>query len=241
MEKSLQIRRSLTIKQMAIVSGVALVIICIFIVIQLCYFVQQRRDDYILQLQNIAASVNQPLSNAVLKVDIPQIENILLTIKHIGILTRSAVVLPNNLQILYSNLRPERPVPTLISRLFKLPVSIYVPLYSLPQKYHQQTLAYLVLQADSYRIYQFIISAISIMITTYLLLVLMMTVAITWCINRLIVHPLRVIAYELKYLKPEEIATHQLTLPQIHNDDELGMLVRSYNRNQHIVSVRHNT
>jgi hypothetical protein len=25
---------------------------------------------------------------------------------------------------------------------------------------------------------------------------------------------------------------HQLTLPRLHHDDEIGMLVRSYNRNQ---------
>ncbi|OIV47925.1 biofilm formation regulator HmsP [Sodalis sp. TME1] len=232
----MRIRRSLTIKQMATVSGVALVAICLFIVIQLFHFVSQRREDYTQQLQNIAMSVRQPLSSAVLKADIPQAEQILVTLKRGGILSRADVVLPNNVQVLHGDFPPERPVPALISRLFRLPVEVQVPLYSLPRPSHPQALAYLVLQADSYRLYQFIVSAIATMITTYLLLALIMTVAITWCINRLMVHPLRAIARELENLAPEDMASHQLTLPNMHRDDELGVLVRSYNRNQHVIS-----
>lgn len=99
----MRIRRSLTIKQMATVSGVALVTICLFIVIQLFHFVQQRREDYTLQLQNIASSVRQSLSNAVLKADIPQEEQILVTLKRSGILSRADVVLPNDVQVLHDD------------------------------------------------------------------------------------------------------------------------------------------
>lgn len=219
---------------MATVSGVAWVTLCLFIVIQLFHFVQQRREDYTLQLQNIASSVRQPLSNAVLKADIPQAEQILVTLQRSGILSRAELVLPNDVQVLHGEFPPERPVPTLIRRVFRLPVEVQMSLYSLPQPSHPQALAYLVLQADSYRLYQFIISAIATMITTYLLLALIMTVAITWCINRLMVHPLRAIARELENLAPEEIPSHQLTLPNMHRDDELGVLVRSYNRNQQV-------
>ncbi|WP_438805884.1 hypothetical protein [Sodalis sp. (in: enterobacteria)] len=63
-----------------------------------------------------------------------------------------------------------------------------------------------------------------------------MTVAITWYINRLMVHPLRAIARELENLAPEEIPSHQLTLPNMHRDDKLGVLVRSYNRNQQVTA-----
>src|SRR5471030_3223943 len=89
MEKSLRIRRSLTIKQMATVSGVALATICFFIVIQLFHFVLLRRDDYAQQLQNIAKSVQQPLSTAMLAGDKPQTERILDTLKLTGILSRA--------------------------------------------------------------------------------------------------------------------------------------------------------
>ena len=60
----------------------------------------------------------------------------------------------------------------------------------------------------------------------------MLSVALTWCINRLIVHPLRRIARELNDLSPQEHMGHQLPLPRLHHDDEIGMLVRSYNINQ---------
>ncbi|WP_213991463.1 biofilm formation regulator HmsP [Sodalis sp. dw_96] len=232
----MRIRRSLTIKQMATVSGVALVVICIFIVIQLFHFVQLRREDYAQQLQNIAMSVRQPLANAVLKADVRQADQILDTLKPVGILSKADVVLPNNFQVLHADFPPERRVPNLIEYLFRLPVEITVPLYALPRTSHPRALASLVLQADSYRLYQFIASTFSTLVSTFLLLALIMTVAITWCMNRLMVHPLREIARELEKLAPEETPRHQLSLPSMHRDDELGVLVRSYNRNQQVLS-----
>jgi peptidoglycan/LPS O-acetylase OafA/YrhL len=44
--------------------------------------------------------------------------------------------------------------------------------------------------------YKFVMSALATLVTAYLL-VLILTVAITWCINRLMVRPLRKIAREL--------------------------------------------
>lgn len=184
----MRVRRSLTIKQMATVSGVALVTICIFIVIQLFHFVQQRRDDYAQQLENIAHSVRQPLAEAVLRMDVPETKKVLNTLLPVGILTRADIVLPNEFQALHANFPPERPVPTMIARLFELPIQISVPLYSLERvPANPQPLAYLVLQADSFRMYQFILSMLSTMLSTYLLLALILSVAISWCMNRLMV------------------------------------------------------
>ncbi|HCT9095434.1 TPA: biofilm formation regulator HmsP [Serratia liquefaciens] len=229
----MRVRRSLTIKQMATVSGVALVTICIFIVIQLFHFVQQRRDDYAQQLENIAHSVRQPLAEAVLRMDVPETKKVLNTLLPVGILTRADIVLPNEFQALHANFPPERPVPTMIARLFELPIQISVPLYSLERvPANPQPLAYLVLQADSFRMYQFILSMLSTMLSTYLLLALILSVAISWCMNRLMVHPLRAMAKELENISQEEAPYHQLMLPALHQDDELGLLVRNYNRNQ---------
>lgn len=44
--------------------------------------------------------------------------------------------------------------------------------------------------------------------------------------------PLRKVARELNDVPLQERLGHQLTLPRLHHDDEIGMLVRSYNRNQ---------
>ncbi|QCT18927.1 biofilm formation regulator HmsP [Jejubacter calystegiae] len=228
----MRVRRSLTIKQMAMVAVVAVAFIFVFAVIQLFHFVQQSRYTTAAQMESIAHSVRNPLSSAILRADIPQAEEILKDIQPVGVISRADVVLPNQFQALRVSFAPERSVPMLISRLFELPVQISLPLYSLERPANPQPLAYLVLQADSWRMYKFIISTLSTLITTWLLLALVLTVAITWCINRLIVHPLRDIARELDGLSPGEAAEHQLTLSRLHNDDEIGMLVRSYNRNQ---------
>lgn len=229
----LRVRRSLTIKQMAAVSSVAAITICFFIVIQLFHFVQQRRDDYAQQLENIAHSVREPLSQAVLDVDLNETQDILNTLQPVGILSRAKVVMPNQIAALHTNFPAGRPVPPWISRGFNLPVTISVPLYSAAASPKDpKPLAYLVLQADSYRMYQFIVSALSTMLTTYLLLALILTISLSWVINRLIVKPLRTIARELESLPESDVPFHQLTMPLLHEDDEIGMLVRSYNRNQ---------
>lgn len=235
----LRVSRSLTIKQMATVSAVAMVTICIFIVIQLFHFVQQRRIDYAQQMENVAHTVRQPLSEAVLKADIPQAERILNTLKPAGILSRADVVLPNAFQALHADFAPEKPVPRWVARLFELPVQITLPLYSVERSGLPKPIAYLVLQADSSRVYQFLLSTLSTMITTYLLLALILSIAISWCINRLIVHPLRDISRDLQELPPQAILTHKMKLPNNHRDDEIGMLIRSYNRNQQVLESIH--
>ena len=229
----MRVRRSLTIKQMAAVSTVAVITICIFILIQLFHFVQQRREDYAQQLENIAHSVRKPLSQAVLDVNLNETQEILDTLRPVGILNRADVVMPNEIAALHTHFPAGRPVPEWVTRGFDLPVKISVPLYSAAASPKDpKPLAYLVLQADSYRMYQFIISALSTMLTTYLLLALILTISVSWCVNRLVVKPLRAIARELESLPENEIFSHQLTLPVRHEDDEFGMLIRSYNRNQ---------
>ncbi|CNI55674.1 EAL domain-containing protein [Yersinia vastinensis] len=233
----MRVRRSLTIKQMAAVAGVALVTICIFIVLQLFHFVQQRKDDYAKQLESIAYSVRQPLSEAILSVDIPQAKKILNNLLPIGILSRAEVILPNQIQVLHANFPTERPVPHWAKRIFSLPVEITVPLYALERvSANPQPLAHLVLRVDSFRMYQFILSALSAMLSTYLLLALVLSVSIAWCINRLIIHPLRAMAKELEKIGQQGVLNHQLTLPAHHQDDELGVLVHNYNRNQQLLA-----
>lgn len=230
----MRVSRSLTIKQMAMVSAVALVFIFIFIVIQLFHFIQQNRYDTATQMEKIAHSIRLSLSDAILRADIPQAEAILHQIQPTGIISRADVVLPNQFQALRLSFMSEHQIPMLITRVFELPVQISLPLYSLERPINRQPLAYLVLQADSWRMYRIIISTISTLLTTYLLLALILTVAISWCLNRLVVHPIRRISRELDALNPQQAGVHQLTLPPLHHDDEIGMLVRSYNRNQQV-------
>jgi len=224
---------------MAMVSIVAMVFIFLFCVILLFHFVQQNRYNTGTQLESIARSVREPLSAAILKGDIADAEAILKRIQPAGVVSRADVVLPNQFQALRMSFIPERPVPVTVTRLFELPVQISLPIYSLERPANPQPLAYLVLQADSFRMYKFVMSTVSTLVTTYLLLILIMTVALTWCISRLMIRPLRKIARELNDLSPQDQLGHQLALPRHHHDDEIGMLVRSYNRNQQMVLRQH--
>ena len=235
----MRVSRSLTIKQMAMVAAVVMVFVFIFCTVLLFHLVQQNRYNTATQLESIARSVREPLSAAVLKGDIPEAESILVSIRPAGVVSRADVVLPNQFQALRISFIPERPVPVMITRLFELPVQISLPVYSLERPANPQPLAYLVLQADSFRMYKFVMSTVSTLVTIYLLLSLVLTVAISWCVNRLILHPLRNIARELNNVSQEDLIGHQLTLPRLHQDDEIGMLVRSYNLNQQIL-LRYN-
>lgn len=217
------------------VAAVVLVFVFIFCTVLLFHLVQQNRYNTATQLESIARSVREPLSSAILKGDIPQAEAILASIKPAGVVSRADVVLPNQFQALRKSFIPERPVPVMVTRLFELPVQISLGVYSLERPANPQPIAYLVLQSDSFRMYKFVMSTLSTLVTIYLLLSLILTVAISWCINRLILHPLRNIARELNAIPPQEIIGHQLALPRLHQDDEIGMLVRSYNLNQQLL------
>ena len=235
----MRVSRSLTIKQMAMVASVSMAFVLVFCTILLFHFVQQSRFITATQLESIARSVREPLSAAILKADIPEAEAILGRIQPAGIVSRADVVLPNQFQALRMRFIPERPVPVMVTRVFELPVQISLPSYSLERPANPQPIAYLVLQADSWQTYKFVMSVLSTLVTAYFLLVLILTVAITWCINRLIVRPLRKLARELNDVAPQDRLGHQLTLPRLHHDDEIGLLVRSYNRNQQTLLRQH--
>ena len=237
----LRVRRSLTIKQMAAVSCVMLVTICIFIAIQLFHFVQQRRDDYAQQLENIARSISKPLSQAVSNADLATSQHILDTLRPVEILNRADIVLPNQTETLHTHFPEGRPVPDWVKRCFRLPIQISLPLYapaSNAREVPPQAVASLVMQADPYRMYQFIVSILSTMLTSYLLLALILSIATTWCINRLVIHPLRSIVREMGAVPESDIHSHQLAVPPRHEDDELGMLIRSYNRRQQLIDKK---
>lgn len=89
------------------------------------------------------------------------------------------MVLPNQFQALRMSFIPERPVPMMVMRLFELPVQISLPVYSLERPANPQPLAYPVLQADSYRMYKFVMSWVVTLVTTCLLMTLILSVALT--------------------------------------------------------------
>ncbi|MDA2672489.1 hypothetical protein PDQ76_27260, partial [Bacillus cereus] len=140
----MRVSRSLTIKQMAMVAAVVMVFVFIFCTVLLFHLVQQTRYNTATQLESIARSVREPLSDTILKGDIPEAEAILKSIRPAGVVSRADVVLPNQIQALRMSFIPERPVPVTVTRLFELPVQISLPIYSLERSANPQPLAYLV-------------------------------------------------------------------------------------------------
>ncbi|NDK98717.1 HAMP domain-containing protein [Photorhabdus bodei] len=223
----LRVKRSLTIKQMAAVTGVTLVTIAIFITIQLCHFIQQRKDDYVSQLNNAAVQVQAPLTEALLNSDLSKAKELLIGLRTVGILGRADVVLPEDIRVIRLSFATHRSIPELAKRVFGIPVEVSIPLHVYGSvSTDTKPLGHLILQVDSNRVYRFVINTLALMLTTYLLLALILTVSISWCINRIVVHPLRDIARDLNNDQPSE----PMACPKYHQDDELGMLIRGYNR-----------
>ncbi|WP_369400435.1 biofilm formation regulator HmsP [Edwardsiella hoshinae] len=233
--ESLRVSRSLTIKQMTLVFVVALTTICVFTLIQLFHFVQQRKDDYGQQLVSIAASVRQPLSEAISNRDMAKAQQLLAGLQPGAILARAEIRSPAGMPLLSQVSLPNaRAVPSWVSRLFQLPLQVSTPLYRADRAHAASTqpLGYLVLQVDTFRLYRFIVSTFATLVSTYLLLALILTVSVSWCMNRLLVHPLRALARELRNMPLDTPSHLPLSLPPHHHDDELGQLVRAYNRHQ---------
>jgi diguanylate cyclase (GGDEF)-like protein len=226
---------------MSLVSVVAVVTICLFIAIQMFDFVQQREKDSIIQLENIGYSVAQPLENELWNRQFNDIQRTLDGLIDIGWLSRANVLLKGELIAIHSAREQHGNVPEFFSKMLGLPLTTLIPLYSPDQNMiDPQAIGYLVLEADSYQIYQYSLRKFTTVFVTYLLLALMLSVAISWCLNRLLVYPLRTIAEDLRTQPSDDIQYHQLALPQHHQDDELGMLVRNYNRNQQALAKAYN-
>lgn len=234
------VKRSLTIKQLLMVTVVAVVTVCIFVAIQMFDFVQQRKLDYLMQLDNIGDSVAQPLERELWARNLPEIQRILDSLIEIGWLRKANLIVNGELIFVHSSYEQVNQVPKLFSSLLGLPIDTLVPLYSPEHNtIEPQPMGYLVLEADSYKLYQASLHKFIIVLITYLVLALMLSVAISWCLNRLLIYPLRSITEELRSVSSDDIQYHQLTLPMWHRDDELGLLVRSYNLNQQELAKAH--
>lgn len=239
-DDDLLVKRSLTIKQLLMVTVVAVVTVCIFVAIQMFDFVQQRKLDYLMQLDNIGDSVAQPLERELWDRNLPEIQRILDSLIEIGWLRKANLIVNGELIFVHSSYEQVNQVPKLFSSLLGLPIDTLVPLYSPEHNtIEPQPMGYLVLEADSYKLYQASLHKFTIVLITYLVLALMLSVAISWCLNRLLIYPLRSITEELRSVSSDDIQYHQLTLPMWHRDDELGLLVRSYNLNQQELAKAH--
>lgn len=227
----LPIKHSLATKQMVRISLISLVIICIFLIFLSTYFIESRRKDYFNQLERVFHSIEQPLSRDIWNMNYDNIQHTLDDLSSTDLVTGVDVIIPGQYRSLHSVSKDEPEIPEWFTKVFRLPVTAVHPLYA-PDYNNEARLpiAQLVMKSDSYQMYTFILRAGTTLLFTFFLLTLLQATAMICIMNRLLISPLKLIANKINQM-PKGIP-HQITQPAGHDDDELGMLVRSYNRNQ---------
>lgn len=227
----LPIKHSLATKQMIRISLISSVIICVFLAFLFTSFIESRRNDYFNQLERVFQSIEQPLSKDVWNMDYDNIQQTLNDLSSTDLVTGVDVIIPGQYRSLHSVSKNEPEIPEWFTSVFRLPVisvhSLYAPDY---QSDNRLPIAQLVLKSDSYQMYLFIARAGTTLLFTFFLLALLQATAMICIMNRLLISPLKIIANKINQM-PKGIP-HQITQPLGHDDDELGMLVRNYNRNQ---------
>ncbi|MDD9339433.1 MAG: HAMP domain-containing protein [Providencia heimbachae] len=221
-----RVQRSLTLKSMIVFFAITLLFLALFLAIQFSYLLDQRKQDYLDQLSNAVVQIQKPLTGSLLSSDLNEVKKLLISLKTSGIMGK-AIITVDNATVMNLSFATPRPIPEWAVKFVDIPVEMTVPLYAYgnvaPLAKPQ---GYLTLQVDSNRVYRFALNTLAIMTTTYLLLVLIIAIAMTWCVSRMIIRPLRKIAIELQ----TNHDVKSLTVSDYHQDDELGLLAKGYNR-----------
>ncbi|EKT61007.1 HAMP domain-containing protein [Providencia sneebia] len=223
-----RVQRSLTLKSMIAFFAITLFSFALFLAIQFSYLLEQRKNDYLNQLSNAVVQIQKPLTHSLLSSDLKEVKNLLVSLKTSGIMGK-AIVTVDDTTVMSLDFATPKPIPDWAVKLVGIPVDMTIPLYA----YGNTSLlvkpqGYLTLQVDSNRVYRFAVNTLALMITTYLLLVLIMAIAMTWCVSRMIVRPLRKIALDIQ----DTNRTDDIQVSDYHRDDELGLLAKNYNRQE---------
>jgi len=221
-----RVQRSLTLKSMIVFFVITLLSLALFLTIQFSYLLEQRKQDYLGQLSNAVVQIQKPLTDSLLSSDLNEVKRLLVSLKTSGIMGK-AILTVDGATVMSLDYATPRPIPEWAVKFTGIPVELTVPLYA----YGNMLLTAkpqgsLTLQVDSNRVYRFAFNTLALLTTTYLLLVLILAIAMTWCVSRMIVRPLRKIALELQDTDNQ----HDIQVSDYHNDDELGLLAKSYNR-----------
>lgn len=224
-----RVQRSLTLKSMIVFFVITLSSLALFLGIQFSYLLDQRKNDYLDQLSNAVVQIQKPLTDSLLSSDLNEAKRLLVSLKTSGIMGK-AIVTVDGATVMNLDFATARPIPDWAIKFAGIPVEMTVPLYAYGNTIlTAKPQGYLTLQVDSNRVYRFAVNTLALMITTYLLLVLIIAIAMTWCVSRMIVRPLRKIALEL-----QDDDNHDIAVPNYHEDDEIGLLAKNYNRQRKI-------
>lgn len=223
---NMRVQRSLTLKSMVVFFMITLLSLALFLAIQFSYLVEQRKQDYLGQLSNAVVQIQKPLTDSLLSSDLNEVKRLLVSLKTSGIMG-NAIVTVDDATVMNLSFATPKPIPKWASYLVGMPVEMTVPLYAYGNVVLQaKPQGYLTLQVDPNRVYRFALNTLALMTTTYLLLVLIIAIGMTWCVSRMIVRPLRKMAVQLH----SNNEVKQLVVSDYHHDDELGLLAKGYNR-----------
>lgn len=221
-----RVQRSLTLKSMVAFFAITLISLALFLAIQFSYLLEQRKQDYLGQLSNAVVQIQKPLTDSLLSSDLNEAKRLLVSLKTSGIMGK-AIVTVDDATVMNLSFATPKPIPEWAEYIVGIPVEMTVPLYAYGNVVLQaKPQGYLTLQVDSNRVYRFALNTLALMTTTYLLLVLIIAIGMTWCVSRMIVRPLRKIAIELQTNE----SVNQVEVSHYHHDDELGLLAKGYNR-----------
>ncbi|CAL1329384.1 HAMP domain-containing protein [Candidatus Providencia siddallii] len=224
---NIKVRRSLTLKSMNVFFLITMFLLAVFLSIQFNFLLEQQKKSYIEQLNNIANQIQKPLNDSLSKSDLNNTKNLLSILKIYAFINKVIVTI-DDVDIIDLFFFSKKQIPDWAMYFIDIPSEITIPLYQNNIKDFQNKSKHcLILQIDHSCIYRFILNMIALMMTIYLLLTLIIVIVMTWCINRIIIRPLRQIAIELKIVK----CTKNLYVSKFHQDDEIGLLVKNYNRN----------
>lgn len=219
-----RVQRSLTLKSMIAFFVITLISLALFLAIQFSYLLDQRKSDYLDQLSNAVVQIQKPLTDSLLSSDLNEVKRLLVSLKTSGIMGK-AIVTVDNATVMSLDFATPRPIPDWAIKFAGIPVEMTIPLYAYGNSLlTAKPQGYLTLQVDSNRVYRFAFNTLALMTTTYLLLVLIIAIAMTWCVSRMIVRPLRQIALEL-----QDVNNQDIQVSSYHEDDEIGLLAKSYN------------
>lgn len=221
-----RVQRSLTLKSMVVFFVITLLSLALFLAIQFSYLVEQRKQDYLDQLSNAVVQIQKPLTDSLLSSDLNEVKRLLISLKTSGIMG-NAIITVDGTTVMNLSFATPKPIPNWVTHFVGIPVEMTVPLYAYGNVVLQaKPQGYLTLQVDPNRVYRFALNTLALMTTTYLLLVLIIAIGMTWCVSRMIVRPLRKIAIELQ----TNTEVNQIAVSEYHHDDELGLLAKGYNR-----------
>lgn len=214
---------------MSIVSSI---LVCFFTIIQFYVFIEQRKEIYSNDLKNMSYFAIPILLDAIETDNEDKIKNLLADLTKINEIDKLEVIdLKNNRQYKkeISSLPKEK---AWYLTIIDIEVSVKSPIYSGLKGSSNDVIGYVTFYTNTMHAYEVFWFRFISLLLSYTILSAIILCFLAWQLNKRLIYPLKSIIYQLKSVPQNGEQFHQLKLSSEEDNDELGMLVRSYNDNQ---------